>query len=59
MTKEIFTEYAEKLKRVKDDKKFIVGQMVTTYGDDEARYMIDYIDSIAAGVNGLFNMRKS
>ncbi len=45
MTKEIFKEYAEKLKRVKDDKKFIVGQMVTTYGDDEARYMIDYIDS--------------
>ncbi len=27
MTKEIFTEYAEKLKRVKDDKKFIVGQI--------------------------------
>lgn len=45
MTKELLKGYGEKLKKVTDDKKFIISQIKSVYGENHVRYMIDYIDT--------------
>ena len=41
----IETQLSARLKRIFDDKEFIMGKLVFVYDDEDRQFLIDYIDA--------------